>query len=481
MEGVVQVEEVGGETQALQPARTVGAVVGFVTLSVLYLLFISHYSVNILDNDDWTVLPLVHVALHGQLSWGALWAQHNENRMLVPNVASWLWESRTRENVQVVTFVKRRYFIATFATFLVLFRAYVGRLSAWAVLATGVVWFSVADWMNALWAFQLAWYAILGFLVAMLYLLLVRWERWAFAVALACAVLASYSSLQGLLLWPVGLLCLMWVRPWPLRRVAAWVSLAAVATALYFVGYQSAPPAPDGLFPTSLFGATAASASPSYALSHPIFTIRFVLVIIGDGFPLHFDAKDPWVAEVVGAAVLVAALYVVGRAVLRRQSRIECLPVALISFGLLFDLIAGIGRVKYGFLDGAFASRYSIGGLLIMVAILTYVWANVRARLPLTVVLVCLLTLQFATSAHYGIEQSVANRKTLDSAARFVANEEPPRGCAAVNVFFDFVPPGLTASFMQSMKADRLNVFAPGPLAHYRAEGLPKLRSCKGF
>jgi len=36
----------------------------------------------------------------------------------------------------------------------------------------GLIWFSLADYFNALWAFQFAWYLILFFFVLMLYLLL---------------------------------------------------------------------------------------------------------------------------------------------------------------------------------------------------------------------------------------------------------------------------------------------------------------------
>jgi hypothetical protein len=454
---------------------TAGVVAAFVAISALYLVFVANYSVDIVDNDDWGVMPLIHSALHGHLTLGALWAQHNENRMFVPNVAMVALGVATRDNVQVVMFVSAGIFIATFAGFLVLFRSYVGRLNGWAVLGTGVVWFSVVDWMNALWAFQLAWYLIAGFLVAMLYLLVVRTERWAFGIAVACAVLASYSSLQGLLLWPVGLLCLVWVRPWSRRRVVTWVSPAVVATAVYFIGYRSNPPSPDGLFAASPFG----TSSPTYTLSHPVFAARFILVVIGDGLPLHSNARDPWVAELVGVAVLVGAGYVVWRAVMDRRSRMDCLPVALIGFGLVFDLMTTIGRVGYGRLDGAFASRYSMASLFILLGVLTYAWANVRPHTIPIAVLGCLLALQVGTSAHYGIEQAVASNDAVNSGARIVANEQPPHGCDALTAVFDFVPSGLTASFMRSMEADRLNLFAPGPLAHYRAEGLPKLAACK--
>ena len=54
-----------------------------------------------------------------------------------------------------------------------------------------------------------------------------------FAVALAAAVVASYTSLFGLLVWPVGLLygALKGLRR---RYIGAWVLVAAAAAWLYF-------------------------------------------------------------------------------------------------------------------------------------------------------------------------------------------------------------------------------------------------------
>ena len=39
----------------------------------LYLIFVVHFSRNVLWFDYWNVVPLIHAALHGQLSFGDLW------------------------------------------------------------------------------------------------------------------------------------------------------------------------------------------------------------------------------------------------------------------------------------------------------------------------------------------------------------------------------------------------------------------------
>lgn len=107
--------------------RAAGALAAFVVLSALFLAFVAHYSINVLSTDDWVTVPLVHAALHGQLTWSAMWAQHYENRMLVPNAVFVALGVLTRENVQVVMIVNAAIFIATFALFLLILRAYLSR------------------------------------------------------------------------------------------------------------------------------------------------------------------------------------------------------------------------------------------------------------------------------------------------------------------------------------------------------------------
>ena len=160
-------------------------------------------------------MSLVHAAQTGHLSFGLLWAQHNENRMAVPYLAMLAVALPTHYDTKVVMLVDAVLFIATFGLWLALVSSFCQRrVTLPMVVVCGVVWFSLADWQNALWGFQLAWYLILGALMAMLLLLLNRSpdraEFTRLVGAVAVAAVASYSSAEGLLLWPVGLVCLAW-------------------------------------------------------------------------------------------------------------------------------------------------------------------------------------------------------------------------------------------------------------------------------
>jgi hypothetical protein len=64
---------------------------------------------------------------------------------------------------------------------------------------------------------------------------LIRSTRRDFALACFCAVLASFSSVNGFLLAPVGLLILLPRRRW--GQIAAWTATLCIAFALYMVRY----------------------------------------------------------------------------------------------------------------------------------------------------------------------------------------------------------------------------------------------------
>ena len=237
-------KHLGGLSSRL-PTR--GAIAALCGLAAAYLVFVIHYSVNGLFLDDWGFVYLDHAAEHGRLTLGELWSQHNENRMFVPNVMMVTLAVATHDDTRTAMIVSGFLFVASYVVFLLVLQTYLGRrLTVVTVLATGLVWFSLADWQNALWGFQFAWYLILFLLMAMLWLLIAvpneRRGPVAFAGAVAIAVAASYSSAQGVFLWAVGLLCLVWPlqgspRRWlhrAQREVVVWIGAAIVTTAFYF-------------------------------------------------------------------------------------------------------------------------------------------------------------------------------------------------------------------------------------------------------
>src|SRR5439155_13748900 len=139
---------------------------------------------------DWTKMPIVVAALHNRIDFGHVWEQHTEARLVVPNLVFLVVGRPIRFNIQVMVLVGACSFVASYFVLLRLARDYVARPLGWLlILVLGVVWFSLVDTGNSLWAFQLAWYLVIFFLMAMLYFLL----AWPYRrrVGLALATLAA--------------------------------------------------------------------------------------------------------------------------------------------------------------------------------------------------------------------------------------------------------------------------------------------------
>jgi hypothetical protein len=464
----------------------------------LYLVFVGSYSINLPNMDDWSVVSLVASSISGHLTWGDLWMQHNENRMLLPNLLFILVGRLTRVNFQVDIAVSAALFVATYATFLLVVRRFVGPpLRPLLVLVVGAMWFSLSDWQNAIWAFQMAWYLVLFFLVTLLYLLLVAHRSWpVLALAVGVAVAASISSLQGLFLWPVGLMCLLWPTPWrgwltkSAVRVDAlvWVASAALTSAAYFVGYESAPGNPGNLFPRRIVGLTSATPAGSFILHHLGYSAQFLLVEIGNVVPI--GGPSVWPRTVIGAVLLAGAVFVVVDAVIHRRPHvtIDCLPVALIIFALLFDLVVLAGRSSFGIWE-AMLSRYTMGNILLVLALFLHAWRRLRTktlqpttRRALFLAVAALVVVQVASASNFGISQATASKRHVRASARLAATIDlapsKDRLCYSVAGLLAYGVPYLTPTFEAEIKRDGLTIFASGPYRALRSQGLPVLNAC---
>jgi hypothetical protein len=480
--------------------ESLGLAAAIIVTPLLYLIFVLHYSVNVPAQDDWTVVPLIHAALHGQLSFSGLWRLHDENRMLFPNLVFVGLGVLSRDDINVLTGVSAAIFVATFFVFLVLFRSYRGRpLTPLVVLVLGAVWFSLEAWYNALWGFQLAWYLILFCLMALLYLLLERTSRLAYALGLAAAVVASFSFLWGLVLWPVGALCIAWVLPGGPRlwirskRLLLWAAAMVVTAVATLWGYNFKP---LGCLVGGKFQFSCSGSTLTFALHHPAQTAEYVLLELGNVLP-NSNGNIVWLTGVLGAVLFTMAVAVVIASVRNRHHDHNCLPVALIVFGLLFDLLTAIARVEFltgGSTGGATTSTYTMPNLLILLGLISYAWdrfGSNRISRPLTRVAVrsmaaAFLVAQLALSTHTGIAQARAWDQLQTSNARLIVNlNEVPaqeRLCydvIGVDIDLLFTPNSVGYVGFTEDRQDQLNVFSPGLLQTYRRDGLPDIPQCR--
>jgi len=293
-----------------------------ITPLLLPFLLIATLGVDMLLWDEFFYTDFVRAVREGGdwLPW--LWMQHNEHRVIamklvmIPNALLLHW-SRVAE----------MYVSAVLSTLVVLglwrlYRRSGGRdLLVFAPLA----WLacSLAQYENLLYGMMTChWFTVLGVVWALV--CLDRPGFGGFAGAVFFGFLASFSILNGFLIWPVGLFLLL-ARG---RRLAAaaWLAVGLAAVALYLTGFQM----PGGRPPLDL-SAIGIAKTGLYA-------------VISLGAPLAAGSVS-W-GFVAGCALiaLAAATAIAWWRSGRTRIREEALPAALFLFGLLSCAMVSIGR-----------------------------------------------------------------------------------------------------------------------------------------
>jgi hypothetical protein len=224
-----------------------------------YFWFLERYSVNAVVGDQWDLIPMIKQSYVHFFDWGPMWAQHNENRIFFPNIILDLLVHADHFNVQTEEYLGA---VMLFAAVVFIVWAHKRRSAStpWLYYCpVAFLAFSVVQYGNTIWGFQLAWYLVLLSLAAAILLLdRVRLTWFTLVGALAVAVVGSFSSLQGLLIWPTGLV-LLYFRRRSLAQISVWIAGAIASTLLYFRGYNSVTP------------------DPRFAIEHPVIALKFFI------------------------------------------------------------------------------------------------------------------------------------------------------------------------------------------------------------
>ena len=204
---------------------------------LVYFWLIHHYSVNVISGDQWDNMTVIRHSYSNLFDWSVYWAQHNEHRIFFPNLVVVLLSRTTHLNIQFEEYLSG--LMLTVATAQIIW-AHKRRSPStpWLYYCpVGLLAFSVVQFGNTLWGFQMSWFLVLLALTTALFLLDRAILGWLTLIgAIAAGVVGSFSSFQGLLIWPTGLVLLVIRRrAWPLA--GAWALAGVGSIAFYFYDY----------------------------------------------------------------------------------------------------------------------------------------------------------------------------------------------------------------------------------------------------
>ena len=422
--------------------------IAFVGLPVLYIAYVLHYSVNVpWSIDDWSVMGVVAAAKHG--NW-ALWNQYGDRRLVISRFLFMMLDQVDHLNERTAMLLSAVIFIASYALLLTLIRKHKAHLSVLLALLVGVVWFTPADFLNSLWSFQLSWFLVVFFFITMLYALSRGW----LVLAVACAVAASLSDVQGFVVWPVA--ALLYLRR---RELLIWLGAAAATCAVYFSHFSFAN-----------VQCTTAKCAISWQLRHPVYEAKAFLTVVGNIIPTGGYGQH----QVVGLVIVALSAYVIGR---------KGLPAALASFGLLFDLLIAQARSGEG-IPQMLSGQYMLPNIVLLVGLVVCRWPRPTWHL-VALPVALLVAAQIVVGTSYGITNARQHYSAEILDARVLANKarlSPSRWQCEINADAFLWASPADELYYDSMILDAkrydLSLYWHDGTKAFRAEGAPKVPKC---
>jgi len=320
--------------------------VALIPLSLLIFVTIN-FAVDVPFMDQWEFIHTLDKAFEGRLEFGDLWKTHNNHRIFFPRIVMVLLARLTHWNIGFEVGTSVAFAAGTFAVLTRLVRrttSVAGVSGAWLVPVISLFVFSVSQWENFLWGWQLQIPLNVLAIVSGITLLsgTAVWGRRLIGAS-TLGIVAAYSFGNGVIYWPAAALILPFVLAGRDRRRAfvLWGCVAVITTIGNFYDYAALPW--DDHTPRT------------YLLDHPASFALYVSSYVGNPVAGFAPAVAPvaGIAGVVGLVVTV--LLLIRRRILDAASIAPYL--ALSAYALGSAMLTGFARAGLG-TSQALASRY---------------------------------------------------------------------------------------------------------------------------
>jgi hypothetical protein len=234
--------------------------------------------------------------------------------------------------------------------------------------------YNYMQWENLLWGFQVGFVMVLLFQILSIYFLHLMFgaankkERCIrFAAAAFAALIASFSSIQGLLSWIVGIVLLLLCseRRQLLRYLIVWAILALTVWTVYFYDYMA----------LNLYGLPLNSPGLSDSSHSPVRLLLYFLSLTGNVIFIKLFNCGTTIAGLYVMAVLLVTCILLRKD--RKQINHFLFPAGLILNGLLTTASIAVGRYDRGFEPLVLPSRYTSFSIYIIIGILL-IWIEFK-------------------------------------------------------------------------------------------------------
>jgi hypothetical protein len=317
---------------------------------IIIIGLIHTYAVNVPVTDQYEMVTLFQKLDNHTLSFFNLWQQHNEHRVLFPNIylltlavlTHWSIIDEIISNVVVSV-------IGFIAVLLIIKRTKFSYLTgALVAITASFLFFSPVQWENWLWGWQIEWFMCsTGVLWSIYHLSKVKREsnRNLF-YGICFAVFASYCLASGPLVWPAGIACLYLINA-SRRQYTIWSITGLITIFLYYYHYKT----PAGSPSTTVF------------LHQPVNFVKYFLTYLGR--PISDQTYAAALAGTVMFLIFIMCLLVFIKHKTLRQKYAPWITISI--YALLTAAATTVGRMGFG-VQGVMQSRYTAFSLLFIIS-----------------------------------------------------------------------------------------------------------------
>jgi len=341
-----------------RPFIIIAALVPIVFLAIMLIL----KSVNVPNWDEWEMVPIFMRIHAGHLFLMDFWRQHNEHRIIIPNIILVTTAYFTRWNLITENFLNLGVAIASFLIILKVLKTtgveFKQKSSCLLIFLVSLIWFSLVQSDNWLWGWEIEWFLnVLGVSIVAYCLSRIKSQRQSFSVRqlgllLLGGVIAQYSLGNGTLVWPIVVLILLYMKV-PLKQIAAVIITGAITTFFYYYHYTNTD---------SGFLKLVSHQSTVFA--------RYFFIYLGR--PLNFEHN---ITPILGLVIFTVFIGLSASLLIRRSDIFKKLIpwVYLGTYAIGSAFITGLARISFGTTE-AYVSRYTTISSLLLVSVVVMLY-----------------------------------------------------------------------------------------------------------
>jgi hypothetical protein len=377
---------------------------------IFTFFFVYKFGITIPFWDQWELVPLLEKLHNNTLTLADLWSQHNEHRIIFPQILMLLLARLSNWNIFLELCTNIALAAFTLLFLLSILRSTLEIVPPWLKIFTSLMVFSMAQYQNWSWGWQIQFFlSVLGSVIAI-------WaaNEWqgkvsGLIIVILAAVLSSYSFNTGLLTWPAVLVVMLLQKTWKRKHIIILI-LACIATVLLYY-YKYTKPA---YHPPILF-----------FLDHPLVYTGYVLIYLGAS--LGWNCFSSFIMALIVLAMTLLAMFNIWR--FDRQKLCNLAPwPALALYACLAACATGLGRAGFGW-QQALASRYTTISMLLPLSSGVLLYHSIKLNLTMSkkkllknqlfaITIISIFLISYVSSYHNGIKR-LRERSIRVSASAF--------------------------------------------------------------